>query len=288
MKSSPKSILQKILHFPLTRIILGIAFFITIPTLINKWILKPALTEIIPNESVEQMIRWTISIFLVIFLYIILFKIYERRKISEFAFRPAGRENIMGFLLGGLLVGSIILILLISGSISFTVLNPVTIIFKPLILFILLALMEEIIFRGIIYRITEQSLGTWIALIISAILFGIVHITNDHADFPGILSAASGGIMLGVMYTIKGRLWLPLSIHVGWNFFQYFFGLPVSGVVDFQYFMNASREGPAWFVGGGFGIENSFITIFLILGLSGFLLYRVRIMGKIIKPFWKR
>ena len=103
---------------PLTRIIIGIAFFITVPPQINKWILKPALTQIIPNESVEQMIRWTISIFLVIFLYIILFKIYERRKISEFAFRPAGRENIMGFLLGGLLVGCIILVLMISGSIG--------------------------------------------------------------------------------------------------------------------------------------------------------------------------
>jgi hypothetical protein len=94
--------------------------------------------------------------------------------------------------------------------------------------------------------------------------------------------------MLGVLYTARGRLWLPLSVHTGWNFFQYFFGLPVSGMVNFQYFMNASREGPAWFVGGGFGIENSLLTIFLVLGISGLLLYRVRTMGKIINPYWKK
>jgi membrane protease YdiL (CAAX protease family) len=246
------------------------------------------LSGIIPAESAEQMIRWTISIFLLIFLYIILFKIYERRKISELAMRYAGRENLIGFLAGGLLVGSIMLVLIISGSISFTILNPVTIIFKPLILFILLALMEEIIFRGIIYRITELYLGTFIALIISACLFGIVHITNEHADFLGILSAATGGIMLGVLYTFSGRLWLPLSVHTGWNFFQYFFGLPVSGLDDFQYYMNASREGPAWFVGGGFGIENSLLTIVLVLGLSGLLIFRVSTMGRIIKSFWKK
>lgn len=288
MASPLKSIFLKILLFPLTRIILGIAIFIAIPTLLNKWVLKPALSEIIPNESTEQVIRWTISIFMLIFVYVFLFKIYERRSISEFAIQYAGRENIFGFIAGGLLVGSIILVLLISESISFTVLNPLTIIFKPLILFILLALGEEIIFRGILYRITEQSLGTWIALIISAFLFGIVHITNDHADFLGILSAALAGVMFGVLYTISGRLWYPLAIHIGWNFFQYFFGLPVSGMDDFEYFMDASRDGPAWFVGGGFGIENSVLTILMILGLSAFLIYRIRITGKYIKPFWKK
>ena len=49
--SSPKSILLKILYFPLTRMVIGIAFFITVPTLINKWILKLVLREIIPAES---------------------------------------------------------------------------------------------------------------------------------------------------------------------------------------------------------------------------------------------
>ena len=224
---------------------------------------------------------------MLIFVYVGLFRLYERRSISEFAIRYAGKENLIGFIVGGLLVGSIILVLLISGSISFTVLNPFTIIFKPLILFILLSLLEEIIFRGILYRITEQSLGTWIALIISALLFGIVHITNDHADFLGILSAALAGVMLGVIYTIRGRLWYPLAIHVGWNFFQYFFGLPVSGLDDFEYFMDASREGPEWLIGGGFGIENSLLTILMILGLSAFLIYRIRITGKFVKPFWK-
>ena len=288
MKSAPKSILLKIFHFPLTRIIIGTAILVAVPTLVNKWILKPVLSEIIPNESTEQVIRWTLSIFVLIFVYVFLFKIYERRSISEFAIRYAGRENLIGFIAGGLLVGGIILVLLISGSISFTVLNPVTIIFKPLILFILLALGEEIIFRGILYRITEQSLGTWIALIISALLFGIVHITNDHADFLGLLSAALAGVMLGVLYTISGRLWYPLAIHVGWNFFQYFFGLPVSGLDDFEYFMDASREGPEWLIGGGFGIENSMLTILMILGLSAFLIYRIRITGKFVKPFWKK
>ena len=279
---------MKILHFPLTRIIVGIAVFIAIPALFNNWVLKPVLGGIIQDQSIEQVIRWSISIFLVILLYILFFSIYERRRVGEFALRYAVKENLIGFLAGGLLVGSIILVLFGFGSISFTVLNPISIVFKPLILFILLALMEEVIFRGILYRITEQALGTWIALTISAVLFGVIHITNDHADFPGILSAALAGVMLGVLYTLNGRLWYPLAIHFGWNFFQYFFGLPVSGIDDFQYFMDASRNGPDWFIGGGFGIENSLLTIFLISGLSAFLLYRASIGRKIIKPYWKK
>jgi membrane protease YdiL (CAAX protease family) len=287
MPSSLKSMLLKVLYFPLTRIVIGLGLFITVPALINQWVLKPVLSLFIPVESAEQLVRWTISIFLLIFIYVILFKIYEKRRISEFAIRYAGSENLIGFITGGLLVGSIILVFILSGSISFTLLNPVTMVFKPLILFILLALLEEIIFRGIIYRITELYLGTWLALAISACLFGIVHMTNEHADFLGILSAASGGILLGALFTYRGRLWLPLSVHVGWNFFQYFFGLPVSGLEDFQYFMNASREGPAWFVGSGFGMENSLITIFLVLVLSGLLLRRIITLGQIRKPYWK-
>lgn len=288
MNSKPNSILLKILLFPLTRIIIGIAIFIAVPTMVNKWFLKPALGEIIPNESTEQIIRWTISIFLLIFLYILVFRIYERRSITELATRYAGRENIAGFFIGGLLVGCIILVFMIGGNISFTIVNPLSVIFKPLILLILLALMEEIIFRGIIYRITEQSLGTWLALIISALLFGIGHITNSHADFLGILSVALAGIFLGALYTIRSRLWYPLAVHVGWNFFQYFFGLPISGNDDFDYFMNASREGPAWYAGDDFGIENSVLTIILILGFSIYLLYRAGMQDRIIKPYWKR
>ena len=288
MASPPKSIFLRILLFPLTRIIIGIAIFIAVPTLFNKWVLKPALSEIIPNESAEQVIRWTISIFLLLFMYILIFRIYERRSITEFAIRNAGKENIVGFFGGGLLVGCIVVVFLITGSISFTILNPFNVIFKPLILLILLALMEEIIFRGIIYRITEQSLGTWLALIISALLFGIGHITNSHADFLGILSVAIAGIFLGALYTFRSRLWYPLAVHVGWNFFQYFFGLPISGKDDFHYFMDASREGPEWFVGGGFGIENSVLAVVLILGVSIYLLYQARMQDRIIKPYWKR
>ena len=288
MVSPPKTIFLRILLFPLTRIILGIAFFIAVPTLVNDWVLKPVLGRIIPNDSAEQIIRWTISIFLLIFLYVFVFKIYERRIITELAIRYAWKENIIGFITGGLLVGCIILVFMVTGNIAFSIVNPLSVIFKPLILLVLLALLEEIIFRGIIYRITEQSLGTWLALIISAMLFGIGHITNSHADFLGILSVAVAGIFLGVLYTLKSRLWYPIAVHIGWNFFQYFFGLPISGKDDFVYFMDAHREGPAWYAGGDFGIENSILTVILILGFSIFLFYRARQQDRIIKPFWKR
>lgn len=288
MTSPPKSIFLRILLFPLTRIIIGIAIFIAVPTLFNKWVLKPALSEILPNESTEQMIRWTISIFLLLFLYILIFRIYERRRITELSLQYAANENLVGFGLGGLLVGCIVLVFMITGSISFTILNPFNVIFKPLILLILFALMEEIIFRAIIYRITEQSLGTWLAIIISALLFGLGHIMNSHVNFLSILSVALAGVFLGALYTIRSRLWLPLAVHVGWNFFQYFFGLPISGNDNFKYFLDASREGPEWFVGGGFGIENSVLAIVLILAVSIYLLYRARMQGRIVIPYWNR
>lgn len=282
------SLFYRIFHFPLTRIVIGLLVCIGIPTAINAFALKPLLTAIIPGQVTEQMIRFIIMFAVLLGIYALLFRFYENRPVTELAPRYALKENSLGFILGGVCAGFILLILLITGSFETSVTERFLVIFFPLIGYILFATIEEIMFRGIIYRIVEGSLGTIIALLISASLFGLAHITNEHASFPGVLSAASGGLLLGVLYTFTGRLWYPISFHIGWNFFQYFFGLPVSGTSDYDFFMEASRQGPEWFTGGGFGIEDSLLTILLVFGLSAWLIVRIVKTGRMVAPFWIR
>ena len=280
------SLFYRIFHFPLTRIIVGLAVCLAVPTLINEFVLRPLLDMIIPAENAARMVRFVLAIAIVLGTYALLFRFYEKRRVSELSARYAARENVLGFIGGGFLVTLVLAILLISGNFTIAETGRFTIIFLPLISFSLFALLEEIVFRGILYRIIEESLGTAIALILSAALFGIVHISNDHANFLGVLSAASGGLLLGALYTFTGRLWYPISLHIGWNFFQYFFGLPVSGISDMEFYMTSSRSGPEWLAGGGFGIENSLITIGLVLGVSFWLIALISRRGKLVRPFW--
>jgi uncharacterized protein len=74
------------------------------------------------------------------------------------------------------------------------------------------AVLEEIIFRGIIFRITEESLGTWIALAISALIFGAVHLLNPHTSLQGAVAIVlEAGVFLAAAYVTRRRLWLVIG-----------------------------------------------------------------------------
>ena len=80
---------------------------------------------------------------------------------------------------------------------------------------------EEVIFRGVLFRIVEESLGTWLALGTTIALFGLAHLGNPNATLYG--AAAIGieaGMLLGAAYVVTRRLWFAVGVHFGWNFMQ--------------------------------------------------------------------
>src|ERR1700736_6509794 len=93
------------------------------------------------------------------------------------------------------------------------------------------AIEEEILWRGLLYRLCAKVFGTWGALLLSAALFSVKHILDNpnvtFAAFAGVLLA---GVFLGAAYAATGRLWLPIGRHFGWNFAEgTLFGTDVSG-----------------------------------------------------------
>jgi hypothetical protein len=122
---------------------------------------------------------------------------------------------------------------------------------------------EELIFRACIYRITEDMFGTGIALVISAAVFGLVHLANPHASLiAGIAIALEAGVLLGAAYAATRNLWFPIGIHMGWNFAEGgIFGASVSGGPAGRGLLNMPLSGPNWLTGGGFGPEASAVAI---------------------------
>ena len=81
-------------------------------------------------------------------------------------------------------------------------------------LFFLVAVSEEIFFRGILFRMINRRWNLWAALVISALIFGGLHIFNDNATlWSSIAIAIEAGSLLGAAYAYSKNLWLPIGIH---------------------------------------------------------------------------
>ncbi|MEU6195027.1 type II CAAX endopeptidase family protein [Streptomyces sp. NPDC047061] len=137
------------------------------------------------------------------------------------------------------------------------------------------AVTEELLFRGVLFRIVEERTGTWIALVSTGALFGMMHLLNKDATVWGALAIAiEAGGMLGAAYAATRTLWLPIGLHFGWNFAESgIFGTEVSGSGGAQRgLLDATTSGSQLVTGGQFGPEASvYSVVFGVLVTVAFL-----------------
>ena len=135
------------------------------------------------------------------------------------------------------------------------------------------AFREELLFRGIIQRVSEERLGSWLALVLASVWFGLQHAGNPNADvFDGVMIALFGGVLLGACYLATRRLWLAIGVHAAWNFVEGgVFGTPVSGFA-IPGVLRSSLSGPEWLTGGTFGPESGVVTLAVCAAASAALL----------------
>lgn len=225
------------------------------------------------------------------------------------------RQTLLGFTLGGASLAAIILVLAITGSYHITGTDPFSIIELILLVvalslltllfarsprmgffhYVLLALLlasfistsvtmliliggaiqEEVVFRALVFRRLERSFGSWIALGISAVLFGLIHLANPNGSLEGALAiAAAGGILITSIYILTRSLWWAIGVHLGWNYFEGpVFGTQVSGH-NLPGLLSAKLSGPVAWSGGSFGPEAGLACIILIGAFGFYLCYR--------------
>lgn len=186
------------------------------------------------------------------------------------------KEFGLGFGLGILAIVTGYLLLIGLDEIRFEGLafNPKEILIMTA-LFLFVSLAEEMVFRGYILRNLLISFNKYVALIISAILFTVIHLINPHINLMGALSLFCAGLLYGLGYLYTKKLWLPIAMHFSWNLFQALMGFNVSGH-DVYSLIDFSLSDNNWINGGSFGFEGSIISIgiqiLIILGI--FLIYK--------------
>lgn len=149
-----------------------------------------------------------------------------------------------------------------------------------LLLHFLVGVFEETLFRGILFRFLEEGFGSWIALTMTALFFGFLHLSNPNATVWGASAIAlEAGVSLAAVYMATRSLWFAMGLHTSWNFLQgTIFGIAVSGAgsPDASLF-KPLIQGNQWLTGGAFGIEASVIAVGWGLGLGlYFIVHAVR------------
>jgi uncharacterized protein len=125
--------------------------------------------------------------------------------------------------------------------------------------------------------------------VISALIFGAGHLGNPNATLWAALAIAiEAGIMLAAAYVLTRRLWVPIGIHMAWNFVQGgIFGVAVSGN-EAQGLLQSTLSGPTLLSGGEFGAEASIFAVIVCLTAGIYFIWKSYTQGKFIKPFWNR
>lgn len=279
-QSKAPGVWRKVVLFPLTRLVIALLF------LWAGYIFHLIASAQLPGDAVVLR-EFSLVLFLIggYFAYV---RLIERRAVREFAPNKALKELGIGIAIGGGLVTAIVGILWVFGLWEVVALNPWSVVAVPIVTVAATAIWEEMVFRGIVFRMLEEGLGTWIALILSALVFGLLHMGNENASIIGILTIAlTGGLLLAGVYILTRRLWLAIGIHYAVNVFQGpIFGLPVSGG-EKTGLLESSLRGPELLTGGTFGIEASLIMAVFAFAMVFYVLKMAYRKGKFVNPLWK-
>jgi uncharacterized protein len=275
------TVAARVLQFPLTRIVLAL-LIIAIPFAAVNILLRFYVT----NRPL-RILGYFILAAVVMVAYRAYVRTIEKRDTTELSRPKLLRELGIGVLLGAVLFSLTIGVLAASGAYQVSGNNGWYAALAAVPGCTLAAVLEEITVRGVVFRILEQWLGSWIALALSAILFGLLHLIDPGAS---LLSTGAimleAGILLAAAYMLTRRLWLCMGLHFAWNFTQGgIFSAAISGGATHG-LLKATLVGPVWLTGGAFGPEASVVAVVVCTTAGLLLLVAAYRKGHVIRSPW--
>lgn len=283
--SNPQSsFVRCILRSPPARILV-LGFILLLMMGLNGDVMTSYAGE--PVKSVKHIMALAIAGFAV---YIGFAHFVEQRVAAELALKGMGRELGIGLFIGAGLYATCELILMALGIYRIDGLNPLSFMIPAIAMALSSGIFEELLFRGVLFRSVETWFGSWTALVVSSLVFGLTHLLNPHGTLEGALFiAVEAGILLGAAFMLTRRLWLSMGFHVAWNYTQsaIFSGI-VSGNEPSQGLVRSTINGPDLLTGGSFGVESSVLALLLCTTTGIVMLVMAARRGKIVPPIWKQ
>ncbi|MGH8140544.1 MAG: lysostaphin resistance A-like protein [Steroidobacteraceae bacterium] len=213
-----------------------------------------------------------IGIPMLLFVYARLVRLLEKRRATELASAGAAPAVAAGIAVGIGLFALVMSILWATGFATVAVAAPFAVPVFAIVAAATAAVAEELLIRGAVFRILEESFGTSVALVTSALIFGGLHGANPGATLLSSCAIAlEAGLLLGVAYVATRALWLPIGLHFGWDVCESaIFGSTESGYV-FKGFFSTTTSGPDLLTGGSFGPEASIVAVLVCMAAAAVL-----------------
>lgn len=270
MTSTKSGFTARLMRNPVVRIILGtVLTFASVPVImiiVSKLVDKPY--RIVWPQLLAAVFVWVGYRFYV--------RRIEKRQPTELATAGMARELGTGLAIGAGLVALTFAVLSALGAYQFSGVNGLSyLLLIPLAELVLVGLAEEMVFRGVIFGVTQRALGSKAAIVISALIFSLAHLPNDGVSLLAVAAIAAFGVMQAAIYMKTQRLWICIGIHIGWNYvLSQVFSSTVSGHAASDGVLRGALVGNPVLTGGSFGVEGSLITVLLISAAAAFWLRR--------------
>jgi membrane protease YdiL (CAAX protease family) len=288
-KAHPKSAMGKILQFPLVRIVIVALFILPYLLIRNNFIADLVASSTGVLHFVFVIGDAALSLCIMFLLYRLYAKWIEKREAVEIAISKSLSEWGSGFLVSFGLVGFMVLLMVILGYYRIDRMDSPEILIEAFVFFGMGSFVQVLAFRLVLFRLSEELFGSWLAFILIAAIFGVAHLRNPEAGVWSTVSLILGDVLLFAAFIYTRRIWLVWGLHWGWNFFQDgVFGMPNSGVTELVSWIQPVIQGPEWITGGLFGIETSYVAFFLSL-VVGLIILKMAVDKKqIVLPSWKK
>lgn len=221
-------------------------------------------------------------------VYAVMVIFIERRRATELEIGPGAKELPLGLILGFGLYTACILVLMAMGIFQINGSNAAVLLVVTFAGPLCTGVFEELFFRGGVFRIAEQYIGTWTALVLSSLVFGFIHADNEAATMQGLISISLwAGLLLSACYILTRRMWLGIGVHAAWNYTQggVYSGI-ISGNGESVGYFKSSINGPELLTGGAFGVEASVVAFVICSAVGVAMMVMAVKRGQIVAPRW--
>jgi len=283
-----KGRVARLFHFPLVRIVV-IAIFLAPVMALNGLVVLQVIEQVTePLATRIDVIRMILTMPLLLISYRLYCQFFEKRKAAEISLAGSGTEWSVGFLVATILVALFVGFISVFGSFEILEYRSAWILLKNILAFGMGSLLQELILLCILFRLVEEFAGTWVAILVSLLIFAFAHIANPNQTLGSALFLVLSSIVLIAPFILTRRIWLSWGFHAGWNFMQAgVFGMANSGIM-FPGWMVTQVGGAEWLTGGAIGLEASYPALIADMSIGLVVLWFAIKAGKFVKPRWRR
>lgn len=215
-------------------------------------------------------------------VYWLVMRFVARRRATELAAARAGWRVLLGAAIGAAFIAVSMLAVVTEFSFTWSAGHVWSTVATVAAVQVGAAVTEELMFRGVLLRALERLGGSWVALAVTALLFGGVHMANPGATlWSGLAIALEAGVMLGAAFLWQNNIWFVVGLHFAWNTCEGLLGVAVSGHRSASLLI-ARPTGPDLLTGGSFGIEASIVPVILSVLISVLMLIGAHRRGNLV------